>query len=113
MTVARIFKFPKPGASTEMKVPSEVPVANPLGSWLTVFMYSKYSSAVGNSGSVSGVSADAVAIVLVAEADLVTDGDEEAVKADDRVATITESTNKKVEVENIIVGIISHNCCFC
>lgn len=41
MTVARIFKFPKLGASTEMKVPSEVPVANPLGSLLTVFMYSK------------------------------------------------------------------------
>jgi len=72
-------------------------------------MYSIYSSTVENSGSVSGVSAadavvdEDVANILVV-ADLVSDGDEEAVNADDRAATITESINKEnVEVEYIMV----------
>ena len=63
MTVARILRLPNPGASTEIKVPSAVPVANPLGSWETVAMYSKYFSTVSNSGNVSGVSPAVVILV--------------------------------------------------
>ena len=94
MTVARIFKFPNPGASTEMKDPSEVPVANPFGSLLTEFMYSKYSSTDANSGSVSGVSTDDAIFLGVPADDLVTIGDGEVVNAEDRTATITERKTK-------------------
>jgi hypothetical protein len=66
ITVARIFKLPKLGASTEINVPSDVPVANPLGKSLTVFIYAKYSSTVGNSGNVSGVS-DVIVVAVVAD----------------------------------------------
>jgi len=106
MTVARIFNFPKAGASTEMKPPSAVPVENPRGSLLTVPMYSKYSSTLANSGSVSGVSAeDPIIFVLAAAADdLAANGDEDAVNADVRVATtIAESRSWNVEVHCIIV----------
>ena len=102
MTVARIFKFPKPGASTEMKVPSEVPVAKPLGSLLTSFMYSKYSSTVENSGSVSGVSIDDPMVFVVTAADLAADNDVEVVNADERAVVITESTEKNAEINRII-----------
>jgi len=91
MTVARIFKFPNPGASTEMKDPSEVPVANPFGSLLTESIYSKYSSTDENSGSVSGVSTDDA--IFLAD-DLVTIDDGEVVNAEDRTATITERKTK-------------------
>mmetsp|Transcript_1651 Transcript_1651/g.3754 ORF Transcript_1651/g.3754 Transcript_1651/m.3754 type:complete len:238 (-) Transcript_1651:194-907(-) len=57
MTVARIFKYPRPGASCEMNVPSAVPVANPLGNALTVSRYARYSSDVPKSGRTVGVSA--------------------------------------------------------
>jgi hypothetical protein len=56
MTVARIGSCPKLGASTETNFPSDVPVAKPFGSALTVCKYCTYSSALGNSGNVSGVS---------------------------------------------------------
>ena len=98
MTVARIFKFPKPGASTEIKVPSEVPVANPLGSLLMLFMYSKYSSTVENLGSVSGVSIDAAMVFALAAVGLVTNSDEETVNADDRLAINTETINNNIEI---------------
>jgi hypothetical protein len=74
MTVPRIFKFPIEGASLETKVPSALPAANPLGRAETPSRYSKYSSAVANSGSVSGVSCEAandrvgVRVKVVAEA---------------------------------------------
>jgi hypothetical protein len=102
--VARIFNFPKPGASTEMKDPSEVPVANPLGSWPTEPMYSRYSSTPENSGSVSGVSIDdATLLAVVTPKDLVADGDDETVNADERAAAITESVNRNIEVYHTIV----------
>jgi hypothetical protein len=75
MTVARIFKYPSPGASAEMKVPSAVPVAKPLGNALTVDMYSRYSSDVAKSGSVVGVSPADVILKCVA---LVADDNDDA-----------------------------------
>jgi hypothetical protein len=81
-----------------MKDPSAVPVANPLGSLLAEFTYAKYSSAVENSGSVSGVSRDDdMDLEVVVVDDLVTDGDEETVNADDRAATTIERIKSSVE----------------
>jgi hypothetical protein len=59
MTVPRIFNFPIDGASLDTNVPSAVPVANPLGRAETVAKYFRYSSALSNSGNVSGVSCEA------------------------------------------------------
>jgi hypothetical protein len=42
-------------------------------------------------------------VLEVAAEDLVTNGDEEAVNADDRAATITESINPNIEVYRAIV----------
>ena len=83
-----------------MKVPSEVPVANPLGSLLTEVIYSKYSSTEANSGRVSGVSIDDA--IVAEERRTLEDGAEETEKAEDRAAAITESIDKKIEVYRTI-----------
>lgn len=59
MTVPRIGKFPKLGASLEINVPLPDPVANPRGREETDSMYARYSSAFAKSGRSMGVSLDA------------------------------------------------------
>jgi hypothetical protein len=114
MTVARMGSLPRLGASTETKVPSDVPVANPLGSSLTVSKYCKYPSALGNSGSVSGVSvAIFVAYCRIGDEDDIDDdevptddGEMEApVNAEDRpcAARITKRRQEMGEDHIIVV----------
>jgi hypothetical protein len=59
MTVPRIGKLPRAGASTGTNVPDAVPVANPLGRAATLSMYLRYSSLEEKSGRVTGVSPSA------------------------------------------------------